>query len=94
MDIEACNNHCLAQEEVTETSPFDQKMLVDNVIDRTLALADIDTFESLHLKCDPITAIQLRECYMHRLLLAITCTRITGVQYTQLGALLTNGCYE
>ena len=63
MDIEAYNNHCLAQEEVTETSPFDQKMLVDNVIDRTFALADIDTFESLHLKCDPITAIQLRELY-------------------------------
>ena len=55
--------HCLAQEEVTETSPFDQKMLVDNVIDRTLALADIDTFESIHLKCDLATAIQLREAY-------------------------------
>ena len=63
MNIETYNDHCLAQEEVTETSPFDEKTLVDNVIAKTLTLADIDIFESIHFKCDLATAIQLRELY-------------------------------
>ena len=57
MDIEAYNDHCLVQEEVTETSPLDEKTLVYNVIGKTLALADIDIFKGIHLKCDPATAI-------------------------------------
>ena len=61
MDIKAYNDHCLVQEEVTEQLRFDEKMLVYN--SKTLALADIDIFESIHLKCDPATAIQLREAY-------------------------------
>ena len=32
MDIEAYNNHCLAQEKATEELPFGEKTLVDNVI--------------------------------------------------------------
>ena len=63
MDIEAYNDHCLAQQEVTEQLPFDQKKLVYNVIGRRLTLADIDIFESIHFKCDLVTAIQLREVY-------------------------------
>ena len=57
MDIKAYNDHCLVQEEVTEQLPFNQKKLVYNVIGKTLALADIDIFEGIHLKCDPATAI-------------------------------------
>ena len=57
MDIEAYNDHCLVQEEVTETSPLDEKTLIYNVIGKTLALADIDIFKGIHLKCDPATAI-------------------------------------
>ena len=63
MDIQTYNDHYLAQEEVTKTSPFDQKTLVYNVMGRTLTLADIDIFERIHLKCDPAKAIQLREAY-------------------------------
>ena len=63
MDIEAYNNHCLAKGEVNETSPFDEKTLVYNVIGKTLTLANTDTFERIHLKFHPATAIQLRELY-------------------------------
>ena len=63
MDIKAYNDHCLVQEEVTEQLPFNQKKLVYNVVGKTLALAHIDIFESIHLKCDPATAIYLRELY-------------------------------
>ena len=63
MDIQTYNDHDLAQEEVTKTSPFDQKTLVYNVMGRTLTLADIDIFERIHLKCDPATSIQPREAY-------------------------------
>ena len=63
MDIEAYNDHCLVQEEVTETSPLDEKTLVYNVIGKTFTLADIDIFAGIHLKCDPATAINLREVY-------------------------------
>ena len=51
------------QEEVTETSLFDEKMLIYNVIDKTLTLADIDIFAGIYLKRDPATATQLRELY-------------------------------
>ena len=30
---------------------------------KMFALADIDAFESINLKCDPETALQLREAY-------------------------------
>ena len=61
MDIEAYNNHCLAQEEVTEQLRFDKKTLVYN--GKRLNLAHIDIFKNIHPKCDPATAIQLRELY-------------------------------
>ena len=61
MDIQAYNDLYLAQEKVIEIYPFDQKTLVDSVIGNTMTLADIGIFERTHLKCDPATAIQLRE---------------------------------
>ena len=61
MDIKAYNKYCLAQQEVTQTAPLDEEKLIYNVIGKNLNLADIDIFKSIHLKCDPATAIQLRE---------------------------------
>ena len=92
MDIKAYNDHCLVQEEVTEQLRFDEKMLVYN--GKTLALAHIDIFESIHLKCDPATAIQLREAYAEPLPGHHMHTRIIGIQYAQLGVFLTSRCYE
>ncbi len=63
MDIEAYRNYCLRKKRVTEEFPFDEKTLVYKVRGKMFALADIDAFESINLKCDPETALQLREAY-------------------------------
>lgn len=46
---------------VTESFPFDDKILVFKVMGKMFALCDIDLFESVNLKCDPAKAIELRE---------------------------------
>ncbi len=46
---------------VVECFPFDQQTLVFKVIDKVFALADVDRFSSVNLKCDPEWAIELRE---------------------------------
>jgi len=38
-------------------------LYIYKVIGKIFTLADIDTFESVNLKCDPETAINLREAY-------------------------------
>lgn len=63
MDIEAYRDYCLGKIGVTESFPFDQKTLVFKVGGKMFALADIDFFTSMNLKCDPERAIELRERY-------------------------------
>lgn len=63
MDIEAYRNYCLKKKGVTEELPFGEKTLVYKVSGKMFALADIDTFEGINLKCKPEVAIQLREEY-------------------------------
>ena len=63
MDIETYRNYCLGKKGVTEEFPFDENTLVYKVMGKMFALADIDTFESINLKCNPEKAIQLREAY-------------------------------
>ena len=63
MDIEAYRNYCLRKQGVTEEFPFDEKTLVYKVRGKMFALTNIDAFESINLKCDPETALQLREAY-------------------------------
>ena len=63
MDIEAYRNYCLSKKGVTEEFPFDDKTLVYKIRGKMFALSSIDIFESINLKCDPETAIQLREEY-------------------------------
>ncbi len=48
---------------VTEEFPFDNVTLVFKVMGKIFALSDIDTFESINLKCNPEKAIELREQY-------------------------------
>jgi len=48
---------------VTEEVPFGPDTLVFKVAGKMFALADIEQFESINLKCDPELAIQLREQY-------------------------------
>ncbi|MGV3585780.1 MAG: MmcQ/YjbR family DNA-binding protein [Adhaeribacter sp.] len=63
MHIEEFREYCLAKPGVTEETPFGVDTLVFKVGGRIFALTNINTFESINLKCDPEVAVQLREQY-------------------------------
>jgi predicted DNA-binding protein (MmcQ/YjbR family) len=63
MDIEAFRQYCLSLPAVTEDFPFDENVLVFKVAGKIFVLTDVNTFESINLKCDPELAIELRERY-------------------------------
>ena len=63
MDIETYREYCLSKSAVTEEFPFDSETLVFKVATKMFALTDVDSFESINLKCDPEEAILLREKY-------------------------------
>ncbi|MEQ9220699.1 MAG: MmcQ/YjbR family DNA-binding protein [Cyclobacteriaceae bacterium] len=63
MDIESFREYCLSKPMVTEEVPFGPDTLVFKVAGKMFALADIEQFESINLKCDPEVAVQLREQY-------------------------------
>jgi predicted DNA-binding protein (MmcQ/YjbR family) len=63
MNIEQFRNFCLSFSGVTEEFPFDENTLVFKVMGKMFALCDVDEFESVNLKCDPVKAIELRETY-------------------------------
>ncbi len=60
MDIESFRTYCLAKKGVTETFPFDENTLVFKVMGKMFALTNIDGFESVNLKCDPLLSLELR----------------------------------
>jgi predicted DNA-binding protein (MmcQ/YjbR family) len=53
----------MAKRGVTEEFPFDNNTLVFKVMGKMFALTDVDSFESINLKCDPEVGAQLREEY-------------------------------
>ena len=53
----------MSKKGVTESFPFDDQVLVFKVRGKMFALADVDLFQSINLKCDPARAIELREKY-------------------------------
>ena len=63
MNIEYFRNYCLAKAGVTEETPFDQVTLTFKVMGKIFAITNIDTYESINLKCDPERAVQIREEY-------------------------------
>ncbi|MFW5724818.1 MAG: MmcQ/YjbR family DNA-binding protein [Bacteroidota bacterium] len=63
MNIEAYRNYCLSLPGTEEDFTFDEQTLVFKVLGKMFALADVDNFESVNLKCDPEKAIELREQY-------------------------------
>jgi len=63
VNIESFRAYCLAKPGTSEGTPFGDNVLVLKVMDKMFALADIDQFESINLKCDPEYAIELREKY-------------------------------
>ncbi|MFD2531255.1 MmcQ/YjbR family DNA-binding protein [Gracilimonas halophila] len=63
MQIEAFYNYCISLPGATDGFPFDKKTLVFKVKGKIFALTDIDKFESINLKCDPLKALELRAVY-------------------------------
>ncbi len=61
MTFEAFVEYCLNKKSVTDSFPFGPNVLVLKVKNKMFALADVDIFESINLKCDPDKAIELRE---------------------------------
>ena len=64
MDIELLREKCLSLPYVEEKFPFDEYTLVFYVGSKLFALTDLQTPNSVNLKCDPDQAIELRERYM------------------------------
>lgn len=62
-EFEEVRDRCLGKVHVTEEFPFDEKTCVWKVAGKLFALADIDAFEGMTLKCDPEYAVELREQY-------------------------------
>lgn len=63
MNIEEFRSYCLSLKGTSEDLPFDNKTLVFKVMGKMFALTNLETFESINLKCDPEHAIELREQY-------------------------------
>ncbi len=63
MDIVAFREYCLSLDHTSEGFPFDEKTLVFKVANKMFVLTNVDTFQSINLKCEPERAIFLREQY-------------------------------
>jgi len=63
MDIEFFRSYCLSKRGASEDTPFDENTLCFRVGGKIFAITDIDTFESVNLKCDPERAAELRELH-------------------------------
>ncbi len=63
MNIEIIRNYCLDKKGVTESFPFDSDTLVFKVMGKMFLLTSLSEPEKINVKCDPQTAIDLRERY-------------------------------
>ncbi len=64
MNIEDFREFCLSFNGVTEDFPFDDETtLAFKVMGKIFAITDVDEFEGISLKCDPVKAAMLRDLY-------------------------------
>jgi predicted DNA-binding protein (MmcQ/YjbR family) len=63
MNIEAYREFCLTLPGVTEDLPFDESTLAFRVKGKIFVFTNLDTFESVNLKCEPEKALELRQQY-------------------------------
>jgi predicted DNA-binding protein (MmcQ/YjbR family) len=63
VDIESFRNFCLSRKGVTEEFPFDEDTLVYKVMGKIFVISNIQHFDSLNLKVEPETGLELRERY-------------------------------
>jgi predicted DNA-binding protein (MmcQ/YjbR family) len=65
MNIETFRAYCLSKKGTSEGFPFDETTLVFKVMNKMFALTDLEGDFTVNLKCDPDTAIELREQYSY-----------------------------
>jgi len=63
MNIEELREYCIRKKRVTESFPFDERVLVFKVMNKMFALTNITTCESVNLKCGPEKALGLRATF-------------------------------
>lgn len=63
MNIEDFYNFCTSLPGVTEDFPFDEQTLVFKVRAKIFALTNVDKFQGVNLKCDPVKALEYRASY-------------------------------
>ncbi len=63
MNIESLRDYCLSRGPVEETFPFGEDTLVFKVGGKIFLLTSLSEPESFNVKCDPETAVLLREKY-------------------------------
>ncbi len=64
MNIEDLREFCLSFNGVSEDFPFDDETtLAFKVMDKIFALTDVDEYDAIDLKCDPVKAAMLRDLY-------------------------------
>ena len=64
MNIEQLREYCIAKKGTSEGFPFDNDTLVFKVMGKMFAFTGLEREEfSVHLKCEPEYAIELREEY-------------------------------
>ena len=63
MTREEFRNYCLSKKGVSEGFPFDESTLVFKVMNKMFTYTDVNTFEFINLKCNPVKAMELREKY-------------------------------
>lgn len=63
MDIEKVRNWCLKKRGVTESLPFNDDTPVYKVSGKMFLLLNLNPPVSINIKCDPETAVELRERY-------------------------------
>jgi predicted DNA-binding protein (MmcQ/YjbR family) len=63
MNLDHIRDHCLKKKFVTEEFPFDEETLVFKVLGKMFLLTNINPPLSINIKCDPETAVELRERY-------------------------------
>lgn len=65
MKLKEFKNTCLSFHAVTEEFPVDdnKNIVTYNVMGKTFAITNVDKFEEITLKCDPVKAATLRNLY-------------------------------
>jgi predicted DNA-binding protein (MmcQ/YjbR family) len=64
MDLEQFREYCLSKSHASESTPFDEDVLVFKVGSKIFALASLNAVPArVDLKCDPDRALDLRDRY-------------------------------